>query len=185
MQLLKRSGNTYTSLSLPSSKPTAYPNLGSSCAFSLDDEHLAMTSRDSPYLYVWKRTGDTFTALPNLPDLPIARGESVRYSPDGSQLLFGYDDGDHLTIYNRDGDNYTVAANPPGVDILISDAQYSPDMKYIAVNLRQSPYFLLFGGDFPFDAATEFYVPAVDDLPVTPVNTWTPSVSPKAYVRAK
>jgi hypothetical protein len=62
---------------------------------------------------------------------------------------------------------------------------FSPNGVYMSVAHGYSPYINIYKSDFPFDIETEFYVPDVTELPGIPVGGWTPSVSPKAYVRAK
>ena len=47
------------------------------------------------------------------------------------------------------------------------------------------PTFWAYKSNFPFNPATEFYVPDVPDLSSDQIGDWVPGVSAKAYVRAK
>ena len=65
--LYKRSGNTFTKLSYPS---TGLAGNGQCAAFSKNDKYLAVGHASSPYFTVYSRSGDVFTKLSNPSTLP-------------------------------------------------------------------------------------------------------------------
>jgi WD40 repeat protein len=80
--------------------PTTLPNgTGFSCAFSPDGTYLAVAHYSSPYITIYKRSGDIFTKLANPATLPASTGFSCAFSPDGTYLAVGYNSTPYITIY--------------------------------------------------------------------------------------
>ena len=181
--IYKREGDTFTKLTNPSVLPAS---TGYGVAFSPNGVYMSVAHQSSPFITIYKRDGDTFTKLPNPSDLPANTGRGVAFSPDGVYMSVAHQSSPYITIYKRDGDTFAKLTNPSvlpaGMGLGVA---FSPDNIYMSVAHSDSPNITIYRSDFPFDIETEFYVPDVTDLPGIPVGGWTPSVSPKAYVRAK
>ena len=66
----------------------------------------------TPYLTIYKRSGDTFTKLANPAALPAGTGYGVAFSADGTYMAVGHSGSPFVTIYKRSGDTFTKLANP-------------------------------------------------------------------------
>jgi len=93
----------------PSSLP---PDTGSGVTFSDDGDYMVVTHKTTPYLLIYKRSGDTFTKLPNPSSLPASTGWYPSFSPDGTYLAVAHSSSPYITIYKRSGDVFTKLADP-------------------------------------------------------------------------
>jgi hypothetical protein len=73
---------------------------------------MAVAHGVSPYLTIYKRSGDTFTKLANPAALPAGNGYGVAFSADGNYMAVAHGVSPYLTIYKRSGDTFTKLANP-------------------------------------------------------------------------
>ena len=53
----------------------------------------------SPFITIYKRSGDTFTKLANPSQLPTGPGRGTAFSPDGIYLSVAHDTSPFITIY--------------------------------------------------------------------------------------
>ena len=97
-------GGEKVKLSNPSTLPAG---TGWGCAFSPDGAYLAVAHSTSPYLTIYKRSGDTFTKLANPSTLPAGTGVGCAFSPDGAYLAVAHSTSPYITIYNA-ADTYDV-----------------------------------------------------------------------------
>lgn len=110
-KIYKRSGDTFTSLTLPS--------LGSGevydIAWSPDDNYLAI-GRQTGDMFVMSRTGDTFTVLTDPAITPLNPPRKLAWSGDSSTLFWsgGGASYEYLASYNVSG---TTLTNNPAPDI--------------------------------------------------------------------
>lgn len=146
LAVLKRNGDTFTQITVPS-LPTSRPL---DMALSPDGTHLFMTLANSPRLVIYKIEGDTFTKLANPTALPTNSPVRTIYSPDGAhvaviQTLQGADP--NLRIYKRSGDAYSQIFSA----VLEWEASnqkemaYSPDGQYFAILFQTNIYLAVFG----------------------------------------
>jgi len=118
-------------LSNPGTLPTGE---GNGCCFSLDGVYLAVVHDTSPYITIYKRSGDTFTKLSDPGTLPTGEAEGCAFSPCGTYLAVVHHTSPYLTIYERSGDTFTKLSNPatlPGITAYGCD--FSSDGNYLAV----------------------------------------------------
>lgn len=107
--------------------------------FSSDDTYVAMTNtRDAdtgtPFIIIYKRTGDTFTKVAN-PNVLFAdtAATGVRFSSLTTYLAMGQVNNPHLVIYKRSGDAFTKLPDPSALpDSIVSDAAWTSDDIYLA-----------------------------------------------------
>jgi hypothetical protein len=74
---------------------------GDGAAFSPDGMYLAIAHDTSPYLTIYKRSGDTFTKLSAPATTPTGIGLGAAFSPDGAHLAIAHDTSSYLTIYKN------------------------------------------------------------------------------------
>ena len=126
----------------PATLPTGS---GYGAAFSPDGSHLAVAHNYSPYITIYKRSGDTFTKLADPATLPTSSASGAAFSPDGTYLAVTHNNSPYITIYKRSGDDFTKLANPatlpPGN---ARGAAFSPDGTYLAVGTYASPYIVIY-----------------------------------------
>jgi WD40 repeat protein len=78
VMIIERSGDTFTSLDyigIPVGSGQCYKN-----SFSKDSSYLTVSVVNNPRFFVYKRSGTTFTLLPNPDNLPDGSGWSVAFS---------------------------------------------------------------------------------------------------------
>ena len=61
--------------------------------------YLAVAHASSPYITIYKRSGDTFTKLSNPSSRPTGNGEGCAFSPDGMYLAVAHATSPYITIY--------------------------------------------------------------------------------------
>lgn len=89
---------------------TGVPGGATVIAWSPDSIYCAITSNTSPFLHVYKRTGDTFANL-TLPSTGMSsRGQGLRWSADGLQLAVAPEASVTPFILRRSGDTFTKEA---------------------------------------------------------------------------
>jgi WD40 repeat protein len=77
-------------------------------SWSPDDQYLAISTSASPYLWVYKRVGDTFTSL-TLPATGMAgRAQGLTWSPDGTTLAVAPESTVFPFVLRRTGDAFTL-----------------------------------------------------------------------------
>jgi hypothetical protein len=114
-------------------------------ATSPDGTYVAYAQSASPYVVIFKRTGDTFTKLADPATLPAGLSASAAFSNDGTYLVIGHDVSPFITIYKRSGDTFTKLTNPATLPVdKVNSASFSGDDIYLAlsattVSIGQSP----------------------------------------------
>lgn len=129
--IYKRSIDTFTALGAPFSggePPTALTDV----CWSSDNTYLAFGRSVSTFLYLYKRSGDTFTKLADPSILPTGGVNSLAFSPDGNYLVVGHATTPFITIYKRSGDLFTKLANPATLPPnSLQGVAFSGDGKYL------------------------------------------------------
>lgn len=74
--------------------------------------YLAVAHHLSPYITIYRRSGDTFAKLSNPSTLPTSRGRSVAFDPSGTYLAVAHFESPYITIYKRSGDVFTKLNDP-------------------------------------------------------------------------
>jgi DNA-binding beta-propeller fold protein YncE len=133
-----------TKLANPATLPT---DNGWGCAFDPTGTYLAVAHAASPYITIYKRSGDTFTKLANPDVLPIGIGRGCAFDPTGTYLAVAHEASPYITIYKRSGDTFTKLANPStrpashGMGCV-----FDPTGTYLAVAHVSSPYITIYKG---------------------------------------
>lgn len=81
------------------------------CAFSQDGVYSAYGQDGTPFLLLYKRTGDSFARIA-LPDIPPNGVRGVSFSPDSTYMAVSVTVSPFLIIYKRSGDVFTKLPNP-------------------------------------------------------------------------
>ena len=126
LHIYKRSGDTLTKLTAPTTLP-AGPANERCLAWSNDGIYLAVGHNTSPYVTIYKRSGDTLTKLANPSTLPSGIVYTVAWSADGTYLTVGLSSTPWFYTYKRNGDTFsklTAPATVPGS--IVFTATYNP-----------------------------------------------------------
>ena len=94
-----------------------------------------MGSDTAPFLFIYKRNGDTFTKLANPAILPPGQGSAAAFGANDIYLAVPHTTSPNITIYKRDGDTFTKLANPANLPTSTTNATFSPDGTYLVVTL--------------------------------------------------
>ena len=143
--------------------PSTIPvGTGRGCAFSSDGMYLSVAHDASPYITIYKRSGDTFTKLADPSTLPAGNARCCAFSSDGTYLAVAESSSPYIMIYKRSGDTFTKLADPSflpsGVGVGCS---FSPDGTYLAVAYGSLPYIMIYKM-ISYDMATTFCTPSID-----------------------
>ena len=129
-------------LANPATLPTG---TGNGASFSPDGAYLAIVHNTSPYVTIYKRSGDTFTKLSDPATLPTGTGNGASFSPDGTYLAIAHTTSPCVTIYKRSGDTFTKLADPATLPISAGyGASFSPDGTYLAITDMNSPFVIIY-----------------------------------------
>lgn len=119
------------------------------CAWTPDGVYLAVVQDGAPGVYVWKRSGDVFTRLPEFADQPPTgedyRVSGVSFSDNGEFLAIGYTaSAPYVMVYQRFGDTFTKLADLPDFGGRATEVSFSPNAEYLAVVGFDAPYFSVY-----------------------------------------
>ena len=119
--MLKRTSDTFADLSFTS------PGASWGCAFAPNGNFLAVGITSSPFIKIYSRSGDTFTALSNPASLPAGIGNRVQWSADSNYLSVGMATTPYIFTYSRSGSTFTALSNPSTLPAgTIRGVSYSP-----------------------------------------------------------
>ncbi len=161
---------TPTKLANPATLPTGN---GTNTAWSPDGVYVTISHVASPYITIYKRSGDTFTKLADPATLPTGTAEDVAWSPDGVYMTVAHVTTPYITIYKRSGDTFTKLANPatlPAGDGYATG--WSPDGVYMSVAHNNSPYFTIYKRSG--DTFTKLADPATLPPSFSTSTAWSP-----------
>ncbi len=118
---------------------------GNGVAWSPDGTYLSIAHTNSPYITIYKRSGDTFTKLSNPANLPAGTGNGVAWSPDGNYMSVAHANSPYITIYKRSGDTFTKLTDPATLPASTGNGvAWSPDGNYMSVAHANSPYITIY-----------------------------------------
>jgi WD40 repeat protein len=152
--IYKRDGDNINFLTSISSDDTAFGHV-LNCGITDNMEYLAfcvtdnsrnsINSNTKSLLTVYKRDGDTFTKLLDLPDnyKEICYAENISFSADGIYLCFSFNNRSSI-IYKRNGDTFTKLDFSETLFGSINQVSFSPDGKYLVFGIRNSPYIVIY-----------------------------------------
>ena len=90
-----------------------FNNIFGEYALSAGGTYMSVAYEASPYITIYKRSGDTFTKLADPATLPTGVGLGVSWSPDGTYMSVSNGTASpFITIYKRSGDTFTKLADP-------------------------------------------------------------------------
>jgi WD40 repeat protein len=85
---------------------------GNDVAFSADSKYLAVAHNTSPFITIYKRTGQFFEKIPNPTVIPTAACTSVTFSDDNLYLAIGYFSSPYIIIYKIENDQFIKVVDP-------------------------------------------------------------------------
>ena len=108
-------------------------------------ERIAVAHDISPYITIYKRSGDTFTKISNPSSLPTGNGNDCAFSPDGMYLAVAHANSPYITIYKRSGDTFAKLSDPSSLPTGNGEGcAFSPDGMYLAVAHSGSPFITIY-----------------------------------------
>jgi WD40 repeat protein len=125
-----------TAVSDPATLPTTRSR---GVSWSSDNTYLAVASDDTPFVLIYKRSGDTFTKLADPASLPTALLIGLDFDGTDTYLAVVTNVTPYLEIYKRSGDTFTKLTTPTAGG-QIFPVKFSPDSTYLAVGMNASPY---------------------------------------------
>ena len=132
----------YGKLANPGTLPASTSN---GCAYSADGVYLAVAHSTTPFITIYKRSGDVFTKLDNPAELPAGIGRGCAFSADGVYLAVAHATTPFITIYKRSGDTFIKLANPGTLPTGNGKGcAFSADGVYLAVVCEVSPYITIY-----------------------------------------
>lgn len=147
-------------LANPSSLP---PNTSNCCQFSYDGTYLAVgNSTTTPYITIYKRSGDTFTKLADPVSIPGSNVNGLCWAKDDSYLVLTLQSSPYILIYsvNKSTDTFTKITDPATLPTgAARDCDFSFDDNLLAVAHGGSPYVTIYSVDKSTDTFTKLSNP--------------------------
>jgi 6-phosphogluconolactonase (cycloisomerase 2 family) len=140
-----------------------------SIGIAMTNDYMVVGSNATPFLLIYKRSGDVFTKLANPSVLPGGLPNALAFSPNADYLYVGIGVAPYLMIYKRSGDTFTKLPDPtvlPGGSIAYLRA--ANDGTYIYMILSVAPYFMVYKRTG--DTFTKLADPSVNPLSSAPRN---------------
>ena len=119
----------------------ALPGAGIGVSFSSDGTYLAVIYSNSPYLTIYKRSGDVFFKLSGI---STGMGQGVSFSSDGTYLAVTSTDSPYLNVYKRSGDKFTKLSGIEALPGWGDGVSFSNDDTYLAVACYSSPFITVY-----------------------------------------
>lgn len=113
-----------------------------------------------------------------------AYGTSVLVQPSGEYAYVYTSGSQRWRLFKQDSPE-TYSEVSVAASVRFTAVAIGRDLRYVYGICNTFPYISVIEPDFPFDPATEFYVPEVTPLTPPTIGTWAPSLQGKPYVRAK
>ena len=136
--------NPSTKLANPATLPT---DIGRGVSWSADGTYMSVAHSVSPFITIYKRSGDTFTKLANPSILPTDTGYGVSWSSDGTYMSVAHATAPYVTIYKRRGDVFTKLADPATLPTGIGQGvSWSSDGVYMSVAHSTTPFITIYKG---------------------------------------
>lgn len=131
---------------VPATIPMVFASVGAETAFfGGPSSILAIATETTPYIYLYKRTGDSFVKLPNPTSLPPNSAYNIAFSPDGIFMAVTHGQSPSFSLYKRNGDTFTkltaIDYVPTSGGISVS---FSPDGDHLAVGIIGNPCLVLY-----------------------------------------
>ena len=117
---------------------TAPEGNGNGCAFSYDGTYLAVAHNTSPYITVYKRTGDAFAKVSAL-TAPEGQAQGCAFSYDGTYLAVAHATSPCITVYKRTGDAFAKVSALVAPEGNGTGCAFSYDGTYLSVAHATSP----------------------------------------------
>ena len=118
------------------------------CNFSPDGNYFLSMSINSPYLWYYKISGDTFTQINTpSPSPPSGASYSSAFSPNGRYLVVTVVSASYYSlIYERQGDYLIPISNPlsPAISGYMYGCSFSPDSLYLVFTDDYIPNFRVY-----------------------------------------
>jgi hypothetical protein len=135
----KSNTNTWTRIGNLSTLPVANVT---SCSWSPNGQFLVITgynqSTSLPTMYLYQRSGTTFTIITSMPSLPTANFSALynaKWTSDSKYVAFVTSQSPYLWVYKRNGTTFTKLANPvAGLPGFATSLDWSNDGKYLYVS---------------------------------------------------
>ena len=114
-------------------------------AISHDGDFAALVSGSSPYIFMSKRVGDTFVAMPTPPSFAGTSGNQVAFSRDGNLMAIAHNGTPFVSVYRRVGDSWSKLANPGTLPASTGNgAAWSSDGAFLAVAHATTPFVTIY-----------------------------------------
>jgi len=117
------------------------------CDWSPDGNYVILTGTVSPYMWRFKRTGDTFVNLANPSTLPTDDCFRVKYSPDGQFVAARTNAGNHLCLYHIVSDTQWDYVSNSDTNVypvpVVSNIVFAPS-GYLITNSSGSIFFFTY-----------------------------------------
>lgn len=142
LQILKEINGVLTLLPPPASVPMQ----ATGAAFSSDGTYLTVASSSPAGIYVYKRSGDTFTRLADPTPAIAGTPYGIDFGADDEYMAVSTtDNAVGLYIYKRTGDTFTGITTPASLLSSIKPAlDISNNGNYLAITSWNAPYLMIY-----------------------------------------
>lgn len=103
------------------------------CAWDSTGEYLAAGYGSSPYVKVYRRSGDTFTALTMPATIPTSAAYGIRFYTSGGTIYMVVSAGTLVRQYSISGNTITFVSNIFSSSTNTQEIAFTPDTTYLAI----------------------------------------------------
>jgi WD40 repeat protein len=140
--------------------------------WSPENRYLAISSENSPFLFIYERSGTTLTLVSDTAGL-ASTTETVAISADGTFLVVGQAVSPYVKIYQFSGGSCSVVSNPASLPAgEVVSAAWSPNGLYLALAHWTSPRIIV------YQRSGTTFTKLTDPVDLPPGNGYGVSFSP-------
>lgn len=110
-------------------------------ALSPCGNYLAVSCTISPYMYIYKKNGNTFNKLPDPDILPTGAGAGIDFNPLGTYLAIAHSTSPYITVYKRSGDTFTKCTTNFGLTTTGVDVCFGSSNLYTVSTSTTTGYY--------------------------------------------
>lgn len=114
---------------------------GSDVAVSPDSSYMCLAVGTTPFISLYKRNGDAWSALPAPATLPAGAVTCCAFSRNGNYLAVGHYTAPFITVYKRSGDSFVKIPDlATALNQRVTNCHFSPVSDHLAMVGLFSPY---------------------------------------------
>jgi len=136
---------TFTKLSSPSTQFQSEDSERGISFSKTNTNYLIRSVNISPYIRIFKRSGDIFSSISNPTQLPTGNVLSIDFTNDDSYVAMAHANTPYISMYSKSGDTFTKTSNPGQLPTNLGVClNFSNNGTYLSLGSLGSPYLMIY-----------------------------------------